>query len=490
MNRSAHNRWRLFFQHLSFATLLGFSLAFSSNLVAQTKVWTLKACIQEALQKNIALNQGKLSNDVNKVTWEQSKYNLYPNLNLTDAQNFSFGRSLDPVSYQYTNQNIATNIPALTSSVTLFSGMHNVNQIKENKLNYEAGNLDLEKQQNDLALSVLGANMQVLLDEEAVNIAREQMALTAAQVDRTEKYVIAGKYPELSLFQIRSQLATDKSAEVDAENILQLAKVTLMQLMEVPLTTDFEIEKPALEAILTEAAVLSSEDVYKSALQLQPQIKGALLHTQAAGYDLKLSESALLPTLSLAGTLRSNYSSLRSQVSDQLIYQRETIGFLQSNPSQQVVGEVPVSQITTSGYPVWNQFSDNFGQVLGFSLTVPLFNNFQVKSAIAKSKIAIENAKLNEESVKVQLRKTIEQAYTDQSGATKKLVAADEQEKSEGRTFEDMQKKFAAGMASTTDFLVEKNNYNKAMLAKASSKYDYIYKTKVVDFYLGKPITF
>jgi outer membrane protein len=316
------------------------------------------------------------------------------------------------------------------------------------------------------------------------------MALTVVQVDRTEKYVAAGKFPELNLFQIQSQLATDKSAEVDAENTLQIARVTLMQLLELPLSDDFDIEKPNLEITLSEAAAQSSVDVYSMALTLQPQIKSAALRTQAADRDLKVAQSALFPVLGLTGTLRSSYSSLRSRVSDRLIYQQENIGYVQGNPSQPVIGLVPQNQVTSSAYPVENQLMDNFGQILNFNLTIPLFNNYQAKSAIAKSKIGIENAKLNEESVKVQLRKTIEQVYTDQNGSAKKLVAVGEQEKSEERTYGDMEKKFNAGMASTTDFLVEKNNYNKALLSKVSAKYDYIYKTKVVDFYLGKAITF
>jgi outer membrane protein len=457
---------------------------------AQPKIWTLKACISLAMEKNIALNQSALSNEATRITWQQSRYMIYPNLNLSDAQNFSYGRSMDPVSYEYTNQNVSSNIPALSSSVTLFGGLHNLNTIRENKLNYDAGSLDLEKQKNDLALSVLGAYMQVLLDEEAVNIANEQMALTAVQVDRTEKYVTAGKYPELNLLQIKSQLASDKSAEVDAENTLQIARVTLMQLLELPVSPDFEIEKPSIQNILSEAAASAAEDVYKTALALQPQIKSAELRTQAAMWDLKIAEGALLPTLSLTGTLRSNYSSLRSQISSQVVYQQENIGYLQSNPAQQVIGPVPVDRINTTAYPVGNQFSDNFGQLLSFTLTVPLFNNFQVKSAISKSKISVQNAKLNEESVKIQLRKLIEQAYTDQTGAAKKLVAVDEQERSEERTYGDMEKKFNAGMASTTDYLIEKNNYNKAMLSLISAKYDYVYKSKVMDFYLGKPVTF
>jgi len=468
--------------------IIALGLSIQSQLSAQT--WTLKACIARANDKNIALNQTKLSNDLNRITLDQSKYNLYPNLNLSDAQIFSFGRSLDPISYQYSNENISSNSPSLNSSVTLYSGLHNIYLIHENKLIYNAGSLDIEKQQNDLDLSVLGAYMQVLLTYEALDIAKKQMEMTAAQVDRTEKFVNAGKVPELNLFQVQSQLATDKSAIVDAENSLQIAKVTLMQLMELPITPNFEIEKPALEGVLTEASATSAEDVYNRALVLQPQIKSAVMHSEAAQLDLKVSQSAIQPTLSMGGSLRTNYSSLRNEVSSQVIYEKENVGYVLGNPSQPVVGLVPTDVTTTSGYPIENQLKDNFNQAISFTLSVPLFNNYQVKYAIEKSKVSVQNAKLNEDAASVQLRKVIEQAYTDWAGAAKKLVAAEEQAKSEERTYGDMEKKFTAGLATTTDYLVEKNNYTKSLLAKESARYDYVYKTKVIDFYLGNPLTF
>ena len=333
-------------------------LVLSVPLQAQQKTWTLKECIDRAFEKNIALNQSKLGNEVSRITWDVSRYALYPNLNLNDAQGFSFGRSLDPVSYQFTNQNITTNSPSLNSNVTLYSGFRNINMIRENKLTYDAGNLDIEKQKNDLALNVLAAYMQVLMAAEAVNIAKEQRESTANQVDRAEKYVNAGKLPELSLFQVRSQLAADKSALVDAENALQIDRVNLMQLLELPVSPDFDIAKPSIDAILSEAAPLSSEEVYNAALGIQPQIRGAAMHTQAANVDLKVAHGALLPSLVLAGALRTNYSSLRSQYSSQLFYQTETVGYVQGNINQPVTNLVPINELVASSYPIRNQFSD------------------------------------------------------------------------------------------------------------------------------------
>ncbi|MFI5148142.1 MAG: TolC family protein [Bacteroidia bacterium] len=458
--------------------------------LSQVKKWSLKECMQTALEHNISLNQNKLTIESARAVWEQSQYNLYPTLNLSDAQNFNFGRSIDPVSYQYTSQNFATNTPSLNSTVTLYGGFRNLNLVKENKLSYMAGTLDLEKMQNDLSLNVIGAYMQVLLAAEAMNLAMEQAASTSIQAERTEKFVNAGKYPELNLLQVRSQLASDKSAIVDAENALQIAKVNLMQLMELPVVPEFDIEKPVLETALSELAITPAEVVYKNALSWQPQVKSAVYRSQAAETDLRISQGSILPVLSLSGALRTSYSSLRSRTSEQISYQRETIGYLQGNLSQPVIGLIPVSIISSSGYPIGKQFSDNFSQAAGLTLTIPIFNNFQGKYAIVRSKIGIQNARLNEDAVKIQLRKTVEQACTDQSGAAKKLAATTEQEKSEERTYVDMEKKLNAGIANMTDFLIEKSNYNKARISRLVSKYDYAYKTKVVDFYLGKPLSF
>ncbi|MGZ4049519.1 MAG: TolC family protein [Bacteroidia bacterium] len=299
-----------------------------NNFFGQSKVWTLQNCLDQAIEKNVLLNQEKLGTDINSINLEQSKANIYPNLNLAENQNFSFGRAIDPVSYQFLNQNISSNNLSLNSSVTVFNGLQNYYTIKQNQYYYNAGVFDIEKAKNDLSLAVVGDYLEILYNYEAVDIAKTQVETSASEVERMQKYIDAGKVAIGNLYQIQSQLAADKYSEINAENQLQLAKVNLMQLMEMPVSDDFEIVRPALgEPELT--ALNPSTDIYKIAEGNQPQIKSAALKINSADAGLKVSQGALWPKLSLSGNLKTAYSSARNQVSYQTVAQQQTIGYLQ-----------------------------------------------------------------------------------------------------------------------------------------------------------------
>ena len=301
-------------------------------------------------------------------------------------------------------------------------------------------------------LNVLAGYMQVLMDYEAIDVAQAQVEETSIQVGETQKFVEFGKVAELSLLQIQSQLAADKLLKVDAENQLQLDKLTLLQLMETPVRSDFDIERQKLSELFPEIP-LSAEEIDKISLSFLPQIKSASLKTDASVFSLRMAESGWLPKLLLGGALKTGYSSLRTDA-------------------------------------VSDQFKNNFSQVVTFTLSVPIFNNLQVKSGVAIAKINVLGAQLNEQQTKNDLRKNIEIVYTNQVSAGKKLSAIEEQMDLETRTYTDMKKKYTYGAIDATDFLIEKNNYNKAAMSLIQAKYDYVLKVKMVDFYLGKPLIF
>ncbi len=459
-----------------------------SNATAQ-KQWTLQECITRALEKNISINQSRQNSEINRLSLEQSRANRIPDLNLTDGQNFSFGRSVDPFSNQYVDQNVSSNNIALSSTVTLYNGMQNENTIKRNRSNYEAGMSDIEVVKNDISLSVVAAYLQVLLDYEQVDNAKSQLEATSAQVDHTKKYVDVGKFPESNLLQVQSQLATDKYSLVVTENQLQNAKVLLMQLIELPVSDTFEIERPVITGIL-QPSVYSTQEIYNTALGILPQVKSAGLKMQSAAFDVKIAEGMRTPELSLGASLKTGYSSARSILSYQTILSQEPIGFLQSNPSEIVLGDIPTTLIQKSDYPFADQFKDNFSQLVFLNLSVPIFNNKQVKTGIGKAKAALQIAELNEQGVKNQMRKNIEQAVTDEKAAEKKYAAAKEQLSSEETSYSNLEKKFNLGMISSTDFLVEKNNYTKAKSNEIQSRYEFLFNIKVVDYYMGKSLTF
>jgi outer membrane protein len=412
---------------------------------------------------------------------------LYPNLNLTDAQNFMSGYSLDPYTYQYTTQSINTNQAALNSSLTLFNGFLLINTIRQNKLLYEAGVLDVEKIKNDIMLNVIAGYMQVLMDYEAIDVAIAQVKATNTSVEQTSKFVQFGKSAELSLLQVESQLAADKLTKVNADNQLQMDKVTLLQLMETPALYDFDIEREPLGTLFPEITG-STAEIDKISESFLPQIKSASLKTVAAIYSLKMAKGMLYPKLAMTGYLRTGYSSLKSDIHQQVIYNNQTIGYLDNNPGQPVYANVPTSSVSLTKQSLPEQLKSNFSQSVGFSLSVPIFNNLTVASSVAIAKINVVNAKLNQKQVQNDLRKSIETAFTNLVSAGKKLVATQEQLVLETRTYTDMEKKYSVGAVDATTFLIEKNNFNRVSMSLIQVKYDYVLKSKIVNFYYGKPL--
>jgi outer membrane protein len=461
------------------------------NLIAltgrgQIKEWSLRECIEQALQQNISLNQAALNNTQNLINLKQAKANLIPSLNITDAQGLSHGRSIDPFSNQFVNQGINSNNFTTTSSITIFGGLLNLNTLKQNKLNYQAGNLDMEKAKNDLSLNVAMAYLQVLFSYEQLDISRKQIESSKEQLRKVEEYVNVGKLSISNLYQVRAQLSSDILAVTNAENQLMLSKLSLMQLMEIPSTDDFRIQRPDINP--SPPKNYSKEEVYQKAIETQPQVNSAAIKTQSAYTAMQMAKSYLYPKLTISGSIRTGYSSARKVVSYQQDYHEQQIGYLQGDPSQTVVGYVPVTSTNTSPYAYDKQFKDNIGQSVNLNLSIPIFNNRLYRSNIEKASLNHESSKLNEQLIKNQLRKAVEQAYTDMLAAESRYMASKDQVSASEQAFISVKEKFDVGLGSAIDYISEKNNYSRSLSGLIQAKYDYIFKTKVLEFYKGMPI--
>ena len=428
---------------------------------AQTKSWNFRQCIDTALQRNISVNQTRMSNELNKVTLEQSRANRIPGISASANEALNLGKNVDPTTNSFVTEGYHSTNFGINSNYSLFNGLQNANTIRQNRLNVQAGQYDIEKANNDVTLSITTGYLQVLFAYEILSAAQKQEEATAAQVDRTEKMVNAGKSPESDLLQIKSQLATDNLSVITARNQLDLAKVTLMQLMDIPVTDNFDVVVPAMD----ESAIglsQTNEEIYRKSLAVQPQIASASLKTDAAEIARKVSEGASWPHLNLDVSLNSSYASSR----------KKGIG---SN---------------TESYPFSQQLWDNIGQSFSLGLSIPIYSNRQIKSGIERAKIDVITTQLNEQNIKNILRKSVEQTYSDLRAAVKKYDATKQQLAAVESVYKNAEKKFSVGVMSATDFLIQKNNFTQSQSALIQAKYDYIFKTKILDFYQGKPIQF
>ncbi len=427
---------------------------------AQTKPWTFQQCLDTAYQRNIAINQSRQSNELNKVTLEQSKANRIPSVSANANEALNVGKNVDPTTNTFVTEAYHSTNVGVSSSYNLFNGMQNANTIRQNRLNVQAGESDIEKAKNDVTLNITTGYLQVLFANEILAAAKSQEEATASQVDRTEKMVNAGKSPESDLLQIKSQMATDNLSVINAQIQLDLAKVTLMQLMDIPIVDNFEVEVPVMDE--SSAGVLqTNEEIYQKSLMVQPQITSALLRTNASMMALKVSQGAHWPRITLGANLNSNYASSRKK-----------------------------GTVNPEGYPFFAQIWDNIGQSFSMGVSIPIYSNRQIKSNIDRAKINLITTRLSEQNVRNVLRKSIEQTYTDMRASVKKYEATKQQVAAVESVYQNAEKKFTVGVMSATDFLIQKNNFTQSQSNLIQAKFDYIFKRKILDFYQGKAITF
>jgi outer membrane protein len=369
-------------------------------------------------------------------------------------------------------------------SLTLFNGLQNTNLIKQNSLNYQAGSLDVEAARNDLKISIVESYFQILFAQEQEANAITQLETTQSQLEKMEKLVKSGSVPELNLLQMKSQLANNRLTLVNAQNQVYLSKVTLMQLMNLPVSDHFIVEKPEEGELLAETVNdKQKDDIYRGALENQPGIKSLQLKKESSFVGLKVAKGSKLPRLSLNGNLFTNYSSTKTLSNVQTELVQNDIGYLQSDPSQIVSAMVPQNTVTRSPYPFTGQLKDNVSQTLSLNLAIPILNNRQARSNIERATLTKQLAELNEESGKNELRKVIEQAYADMSSAEKSYQASKESVTMMEQTYLNAEKRFGLGLSSPADFLIDKNNFYMAKANLSFAKYQYILKSKVLEFY-------
>ncbi len=443
---------------------------FSLSLVAQTNPgspWSLQMCIDYALKNNLNIKQQQLNADINTATYLQSKAEILPSLNGSVSHDYNFGRFLDIGSGKFTDKQTMTENFSLSSNVTLFSGLQTYNRIKQEQYSLAASKLDVEKMRNDITLNVATAFLQILFNDELLENAKRQHDLTNQQVERTKAMVDIGARAKGDLLDMQAQLASDEVNISNSQNNLDISYLNLAQLLDLDSTGNFRIDKPQLPDPGNTMLSVSPSAIYTSALTSQPQIKSALFQQKSSERALAVAKGAISPRLTLNGNYGSRFSELNKK---------------------------PVDPLDPFGpyiiIPFNDQLDQNIYKYIGLSLSVPIFNNLQTRTSIERSKISVLNAKYNLELTQNELRKTIEQAYADASGALKSYNASQRSVEAMEEATKYAEEKFNVGAVSALDYNDMKNRLNRSKSDLLQAKYNYIFKSKVLDFYMGKPIGF
>ncbi|MBR1447618.1 MAG: TolC family protein [Prevotella sp.] len=432
-----------------------FAAILSQPLLAQTP-WTLRQCCDYAVEHNISVKQYENQRQQREIQLSTARNQRLPDLNASAGQNFSFGRGLTAEN-TYTNTNTSSTSFSLGTSVPLFTGFQIPNNIRLNQLNLEAATQDLEKAKNDIRTQVAQAYVQILYDMEMSDVAHRQISIDSAQVARLQSLLNVGKVSEAELAQQKATMAQSQLTATQADNNLQLAILSMTQLLELPSPDGFTIVRPQGSVGCDNIAALPTpDDIYAEALAVKPEIQAQQLRLRSADNNIKIAQSGLYPTLSFSAGLGSNYYKTSGFVAD---------GF-------------------------GKQLENNFSQYLGFSLNIPIFNRFQTRNNIRSARIDRQNQQLSLDNTKKTLYKEIQQAYYNTIAAQQKLQSSDQARESSETAFRLMQAKYENGKATITEFNEAKNNYLKSESDLTQARYEYLYQQALIQFYRGRELAF
>lgn len=474
-------------KNIAIAILFAFTFPLLSNAQEPVKAWTLQECIEYALKNNIQVKQTELNAELSKAVLTQSQAALLPSVNGNVAHNYNFGRTIDPFTNQFATDRVLSQNFSLSSSMTIFSGLQQINNIQQNKFEYLASRYDVDKMRNDIAMNIALAYLQVLFNQELVEVAKAQVEVTEAQVERTEKLVDAGSLARGSLLDIQAQLANEELNLANAQNQLDLSYLSLTQLLELQWTPEFRIVKPDLDIPAGTVIASSSGAIYNTAVTILPEIKSAEFRMQSSQKGLSVARGGLSPRIVFSGSVGTGYSgAARRLLGDPVISGYDTTGLTSG-------GDYVLTPSFTTNFettPFSDQVNDNFNQSFGVFITIPIFNGLQTRTSITRAKISRQNAEYSLQLAKNQLQKNVQQAYADASAGLKKYLAAQKAVEAMEEAFKYTQQRYDVGMVNTIEYNTSKNNLTRAKSDLLQAKYDYVFRTKVLDFYQGKPLAF
>jgi outer membrane protein len=461
-------------------------LVFSGNVQAQ-KIWTLEDCINYALENNLDINKQLFTVENNKDLLLQSGLNMLPNLNANGTNVWNYGQTVDQYTNTFATNTVRSNNFYISSNVTLFSGLQKLNTYKESKINLLASNYDLDVIKNNISLSVAGYYLDILFNLELLDVAREQLTITTAQAERISKMVEAGSSARGDLLNIQAQKATEQLNVVSAENRLYISNLSLQQLIDIPVSRDFVVEKPLLKDVQAPKDKITAEVIFEHAYKTRPEIKSAELRVESAQKRLAIARGYVQPTLSLSGSWGTGYSGVAQEIDPNVAptISSDTVGRTVPSNEKVIVDQLNYSYRTKS---FADQLKDNSNQTVGFYLNIPIFNGWSGRTAISQAKIRKSQAELDLGIQTRDLRKLIEQAFADAVAALQKYSASKEKVNAQSEAFNYAQQKFDVGVMTSFDYNNTKKELTLAESQLLQAKYDFIFKTTILDFYMGNPI--
>ncbi len=445
---------------------------FSALLLAATaalaqKRWTLEECVAYALENNISVKQSELNLDAAEIDKRDAVGNFIPSLNGNIQNQWNIGLTTDVLTGVLLNQTTMNTSLGANVSVNLFNGLRNLNQLRQANLAILANQYQLADMKDDISLSVVQAYLTILFNREALKVLQFQNTQTLKEIERTKELVDNGVVPQGDLFEIQATAANQEQQIVDSENALRLSKISLAQLLLITDYENFDISDRDYDVPISMVLQNSPKTIYEKSLGVVKDVLISETNVDLAEYDLRISKGRSWPTLS------ANYG-YATRASD-----RNTIVL---DDDGKVIGiEGPA--------PLFDQFSMNDGHGFGLSLQIPIFNGFSTSNSIRRNKVNLERAKYDLEQTKIDLETTVNQSYNDAIGAAKAYEAAQRTLEARQAAFEYAQERFNVGLINSFDYSQAQQRKETAESDVIRTKYSYIFRLKILEFYFGIPIT-
>lgn len=467
---------------------LFFVLVFSFSIQAQTKKWTLDECVRYAIQYNISIKETELEAKAIAIDKKDAKGNFLPTFNANASHSWNIGLNQDITTGLLRNQTTQFTSAGASVGIDIYKGLQNQNTLRKANLSIVAAQYQVVKMKEDIALNVANAFLQVLFNQENLKVQQEQLSINEKQLLRSEEFVKAGSIPKGDLLDVKATVATNNQNVIAAENALLISKLSLAQLLQLKDFYDFDVADQT--SAKDENNILSQTPtaIYEKAKDNRTELKIAKTNLEIAEKNVAIANGSYQP--SLVGfynfNTRASYSDIITGFLPNSTDPTSIIGYVDG--TNQNVLRPNTTALLGNAAPVFNQFSDNKGQSFGAQLIIPIFNGFSVRNNVARSKVNLEKSKIAVQQQEIDLERNVYTAFTDAKGALKTYESAITAFEARQEAYRYASEKYAVGMMNSFDF-----NQSQTLLSNAQSevirtKYDYIFKIKIIEFYFGIPI--
>ncbi|HZF64576.1 MAG TPA: TolC family protein [Chitinophagaceae bacterium] len=472
----------------SFSCLL--ILFFLAQSTAAQEQWDLQRCVTYALQNNISVRQADIQARITALQSKLTEAGRYPNAGISSNAGYNFGRSVNPATNTFENQRIFFSGFSLQSNVNLFNWFSQRYAVEAGRLDKLAADAAIDKAKNDVALNVAIAYLQVLLAHEQTEVSAVQINQSKSQLAIVRKQVDAGALPELNASELEAQVARDSANYITARSTFLSNVIQLKALLNLDMARQFDVAKPDVATIPLESlADLQPQLVYAQALKNLPQQRVNDFRYQAALKNIQSAKASMYPTISAFGSIGSRYSSLfpdQENIRVSPTGKFDTLGLVELSPG--VVRSVvrPQFNVVLPNTPFGRQLLDiNLSQAVGLNLSIPIFNNRQLRTNWERSKLNAESIRLDADRDNLVLQQDIYSAYNDAVNAVQRYNAAVKAVEAAEKTFNFSQKRYDVGLLPTIELITNQNNLYRARLDALSARYEYVFRMKLLEFYKG-----